>query len=255
MNSNIFIYDGSFDGLLSVVFDTFELKIEPDELLAEGQPMPMFADCLHNVVSDTSHAERVWRAVCKKLSPEQRGMVEYAWLSNEPQRDWLLFRFIVGLFKSEAGLDLRDEITLRLKRIATSVGFEKHRVIEFTRFQKVADGSYFAPIAPDHNVLPLALNYFRDRFADQRWIVYDLRRHYGYLYDLENVTEISFEEDTRLANLSEELLSEDETIFQRAWHDYFEHLAIKERINPKLQRQHLPVRFRRFMPEFNSFKI
>jgi len=33
------------------------------------------------------------------------------------------------------------------------------------------------------------------------------------------------------------------------WKEYFKTIAIKERINPKLHRQHLPVRFWKYMTE------
>lgn len=55
------------------------------------------------------------------------------------------------------------------------VNNERLRVMQFFRFQKAADGTYFAAIAPIYNVLPLVLPYAQDRFADQQWLIYDLK--------------------------------------------------------------------------------
>ena len=43
------------------------------------------------------------------------------------------------------------------------------------RFQKTADGTYFGIMEPLYNVLSLTVRHFRDRFADQPWIIYDAR--------------------------------------------------------------------------------
>ena len=47
------------------------------------------------------------------------------------------------------------------------------RVLQFMRFQKTADQVYFGIMEPLYNVYPLTIHHFRDRFADQPWIIYD----------------------------------------------------------------------------------
>ena len=41
-----------------------------------------------------------------------------------------------------------------------------------------------------------------------------------------------------------------ETDYRKLWKSYFTHMAIEERINPKLQRNMLRLRFRTHMTEF-----
>ena len=101
------------------------------------------------------------------------------------------------------------------------------------------------------NALPLAVGYFRDRFADQRWLVYDLKRRYGYAYDLHEVREVVFESlsDAPSERLTDDLLDADELAFQRLWKSYFDALAIPERFNPRLQRRQMPARFWKYLIE------
>jgi probable DNA metabolism protein len=47
-----------------------------------------------------------------------------------------------------------------------------------------------------------------------------------------------------------DLLKNDSDEYQDLWKIFFENIAIKERINPKLQRNNLPLRFRKDMTEF-----
>ena len=103
-----------------------------------------------------------------------------------------------------------------------------------------------------YNVLSLVVSHFQDRFADQKWLIYDLKREYGYYYDLSTVAEVRFEEkEFHLLSgiLSEDLMVKDEKLFQQMWKEYFKAIAIKERLNPKLHKQHLPVRFWKYLTE------
>jgi probable DNA metabolism protein len=44
-------------------------------------------------------------------------------------------------------------------------------------------------------------------------------------------------------------MAENEVMFQDFWKSYIRSLTIRERLNPKLQRQHMPVRFWKFLTE------
>ena len=68
------------------------------------------------------------------------------------------------------------------------VDWERIRMLQFVRFQKAADGTYFAAVEPEKNVLPLITGHFKDRFADQFWLIYHIKRAYGYYYDLWEVS-------------------------------------------------------------------
>lgn len=64
---NVYIYDKTFDGLLTAVFDAYFRKTFPDFLLSEGDALPLFYDELHTVVTDEEKAARVWRGLQKKF--------------------------------------------------------------------------------------------------------------------------------------------------------------------------------------------
>ena len=45
----IYTFDGTMDDLLTAVFDAFSLKEQPEELLAEGDALPLFCDHTYHV--------------------------------------------------------------------------------------------------------------------------------------------------------------------------------------------------------------
>ena len=60
-------------------------------------------------------------------------------------------------------------------KIWKRVDWERLRMFQFVRFQKAADGTFFAAFEPQHNALPLTIEHFKDRFADQKWLIYDMK--------------------------------------------------------------------------------
>jgi probable DNA metabolism protein len=249
----VFFYDKTFEGLLSVVFDAFSLKTFPEKLLPTGDATPMFTDATHTVVTGEEQSKRVWNALRNKLEKNVCNMLKYVWLSELDGSDELLFRYICKTFATPRKIEYNfgDVDTLEVHKIARKVSHEAQYIKQFIRFRKTADNLFFAPIKPLYNALPLTIDHFTDRFADQQWIIYDLRRKYGYYYDLCAAEEITFTGDDHLLSgkLNESLMADDEKLFQDLWKGYFKAMTIKERINPRLQRKNMPVRFWHLLTE------
>ena len=249
----IFHYDKTFEGLLTAVFDAYNRKTFPDKLLGVNEPEPLFVDERFTVISDDEKSKRVWKGLEKKLVHNACNMITYVWLSELPGSDELIFRYIRKILdnKQAVQFNFADDDVLQMQKLAQKVSRERLRLIELVRFQKAADDIFFSPVSPDYNSLPLTLDHFTDRFADQKWVIYDTRRNYGYYYDLKTVTEMTLDSTDLFpkGKLDEKLMAEDEKLYQELWKGYFKAMTIKERINLKLQRQHLPKRYWKYLTE------
>lgn len=251
---NVYRYDKTFEGLLTAVFDAYSRKIFPDILLEEGAPLPLFVDNEYTVITQEDRAERVWKSLVKKLTAGACRMIRAVWLSEETDADQLVFRFIRKNVDSPTSIETNfgDEDVLAMMKLAKSVNHEAEHIRQFVRFQKTADGLFFAPIEPKYNALPLAIDYFHSRFSDQEWVVYDTKRKYGYHFDLKKVEQFTFEGSDPIPSsgkLQPDKLDKHEVLFEDFWKSYIKTLTIRERLNPKLQRQHMPVRFWKFLTE------
>lgn len=250
----LFTYDKTFEGLLTALFEAYYYKIFPDLLWAEQAPLPLFYDRVIPIYTDEEKSRRVWQGLQKKLSRGGLSFLTIAWLSELPDVDMLLFRYMRKNIDSPQSLELNfgDPDVLKISQIWKKVNQEKHRVLQFTRFQKTADDIFFAVFEPRYNVLPLTTSHFQNRFSDQKWLLYDVKRKYGYYYDLREVTEVCFSQETtpfQDGKLSEEYLATDEKFFQQLWKQYFKSITIRERLNPKLHRQNMPARFWKYLTE------
>ena len=251
----VFQYDSTFEGLLTALFDAYYRRTFPDLLLAEKDPLPLFHEEVHQVVTDAEKTERVWKLLSRKLSRRALASLTYCWLSETPEAAMLLFRYMRKVTDAPASIEqnFADPDVLGVYQLSKKVADERMRVLQFMRFQKTADQVYFGIMEPLYNVYPLTIHHFRDRFADQPWIIYDARRHYGYYYDLKEVSEITFQ-DSRAAflrhgKLEDELLDKNEKLFQEGWKSYFHSVCIQSRLNPVKHKKDMPVRFWKYLTE------
>lgn len=265
-----FLYDKTFEGLLSTVFYAYTNKCFPNRLLNIDETLTSLTDSsltlfdnifntsqdtIIKISTSTVKANRVWKGLTKKLSPSAANSITTVWLSELENTDELIFRYICKAldYKSSTPniqsieLNFADKDVLQMSKIWKKVSNEQLRVIQFVRFQKAKDGTYFAPIEPQYNVLSLTIPHFTNRFADQEWIVYDLHRKYGYYYNKISTTEISFKDEP--GNFPNSLMADNEQLYEELWKTYFNAVCIKERINPKLHKQNLPVRFWKHLTE------
>ena len=253
----IFQYARTFDGMLTVVFDAYARRSFPQVIQGTDEPLPLFYDEVHPVITDEAKADRVWKALEKKLSKDALSCLTVSYLSELPELDLHLFRYICKNIDSPVSLEnnLADDDILFVTNTFRKVLYERLRMMQFIRFQKAADGTYFGIMEPQYNVLPLAIAHFKDRFADQPFVLYDKRRHYGYYYDQHEVTQVTFDESLPhfvTGKLDESLMAEDEKLFQELWRTYFKAVCIRDRLNPRKQRKDMPVRYWKYLTEKNK---
>lgn len=250
----IFSYDGTLEGFLTCVYLCYERKAEKTVTIRKKEyANETFFSTVEDVISDSKKADRVWKGMEKKTSPSGRTKIYKAFLSELPNIEDSLLGYIRYAFSSEGKIDsdFSNEDVLKVSQIARSVGREKHRMDAFVRFRLTKDNIYFANVEPDFNVLPLIISHFKSRYADQKWIIYDLKRAYGIYYDLNKVETIKLEISEDLNNhLAQNLyFSEYEQDYQKLWHNYFKSTNIKSRKNLKLHIRHVPKRYWKYLSE------
>ena len=100
-----FVYDRSFEGLLTAVFHAYARREFPDFLVVEGEPGPLFVEERFRVVTDEVLAARVWRGLEQRAGKGVCNMVLCVWLSEEEGADMLLFRYLCRIFGSPHGVE------------------------------------------------------------------------------------------------------------------------------------------------------
>lgn len=251
----VYIFDGSLEGLLTSIFEYYDRKPPSVKLTTKELYQPeAFGESLV-IHSDEVKAKRVWAGLEKKLPADWLRKFYCAYLSEQPETFSNLFGFARYIFDSASGAayNFGNPFVLAIAEMDKKVHREKHRMEAFIRFRKTGDGLFFANIEPDFNVLPLILKHFKNRYADQQWVIYDLKRRYGIFYDMLRVHEVTFEflnENTESdVALSPSLMDDKEELYSVLWKDYFKSTNIPARKNMKLHIRHVPKRYWKYLTE------
>lgn len=248
------IYDGSFEGLLTAVFEVFEYRYQNPEMISEQNVATenLFASH-HQVFTDSEKSSRVLRKIKQICGKETVRILLKIFLSEHPQKERLILRSIQEILQNpevDIFQNLADPDFLEISKILKRMGRETHRMHAFVRFERLKDDVYFANIEPDFDVLPLIGDHFEKRYADQKWMIFDLKRHYGLIYDLEKV-DFFYPDSKQIQNFrnAQEFHHEEEQHFQRMWQNYFVKTGIPSRKNLKLHLQHIPKRYWKYLTE------
>ncbi len=230
----VYIYDDSYEGFLTAIFDAFN---DPDALIYSSRypGPPMLDNCA--VIADFTKSNRLRAGINAKLGKTILRDIYLLYLSDTDDHgiialEYLRFCFHVGAHARSLRYEpvVKAALTLREK-----VTREWDRMLGLLRFDKTEKGIYVASFSPDHNVLPLIANHFARRMPSHSFIIHDTSRgiamlsHKGVwvLTDLDPETEFDFSSDE----------------FRTIWKDYWQTMAIEERLNPRLQQKYMPKRY------------
>ena len=237
-------YDGTFEGFLTCIFESYVNKEPPAEFLFFHDPaLTLWEE--RPVTTHPAHAKRVYEGLGKKTSPMFRTQMERAYLTCLEDRDMILYRLIRRGFDegNRVCKDLTDpdmaKVTLALQKMWT----EWDHLKGFVRFSQL-EGVLVGEIEPKNRVLPLLAPHFAGRFNGERVVLYDRTHREAFFY-----------ENFRWAILPVEEFSmgpagEEERQWRRLWKKFFQTVSIEGRYNPKCQDTHLPKRYRHVMTEF-----
>jgi len=235
----IYVYDGSFEGILTAIFEAFYRKEEPDAILSENGLQYDLTASYSFIVTDPAKSDRVYASIRHNISEDALKNVYHAFLSEEHDAATLIYRYLKMGWKmgGRVNLHLADSTVLKIQGISQRVENEVHRLMGFVRFRQVEGGIFYSTISPDNNIAELLAPHFAERLSDQKWIIHDVKREIAALYNMKNwiISEFSAKDVPESTS--------DEKRFSSLWKEFFIALEIPSRVNPKLQRQLMPRRY------------
>ena len=230
-----YCYDGSFQGFLCCVFESFSQKEIPAAVLppAEGQTS-LFPQ--RDIPTRPDLARRV-AAGLERLGPSVRERVTTGFLADEPGKELTLLRCARLCFERgpSAARMLGDADVAAAFALERAVNNEGCKYIEFLRFEQ--RGTMLGTIIhPRHNVLPLLRGHFCSRLPDEDFMIFDATHGVALLRRSGKVCYMQMKQYTPAPDPAEE-------DWQALWKRFFHALTIEERRNPACQQNHVPKRY------------
>ena len=247
------LYDGTFDGFLSCVFDMYWQKKMSIRIRKEQEHIRgAFEDVLF-MPTIIANAERVWAGLSKKAAPEQLQQFFSCYLSELPAEEDNMVGYIRYMFDT-AVPDAGNFYVMHTEQLSKKVYKEKHRMESLVSFQLTKDNIYYAIISPDYNVLPLMVRHFKEHYGDQYWLIYDQRRRFGIYYNLQHVETVRLQfnanYEARYHHSGNTWTPEDE-LYQQVWKACNKGEMLTNGNDQRLQLQHMPRRYWKYCLQSN----
>ena len=252
---NIYLCEDTAEGIFSAIYRAYEdrngHRNNEIQIQKEGLNRQLFCEYIP-VKTDLEHAIKVARTVQRDISSQAYEFLHKVSSSYREEKADAIYRFIIeGLHVgNRALLHLTAPHMQVLCDIEKQINNEICHCKEFLRFEELENGTLFGRINPKSAILPYMADHFEDRFSGEKWIIADTVHRTVLIHDAEQTTVYAAMEDVNFDELQLSY-SEDEETMQKLWKLFIDAIAIRERINPNLQRQLLPLRFRKYMKEFS----
>lgn len=240
-----YIYDGSFDGLLTSIYEAYYRREEIEDIVPRDSMEDNFLVQKIFISTDKEKSSRVYEAIENKISEEALKRVFHVYLSELPGHGITILKYLRLGFKlgPQVDLNLSNDIILKMDNINYKVSMEKHRLLGLIRFKQLENGILYSSIEPDYNLVALLAPHFASRMMNENWVIHDVKRGIGVLYNKKEWIVKDIEVTDPL------VVKEDEDEYQDLWKIYFKSIAIQSRINPKLQRRNMPMRYWKHLVE------
>jgi len=241
-----YVYDGSFDGLLCCVYESYYQKELPLLIFSPDETQETIFP-VKEISTNHAFAERVEQSICVSISHEAMRLVRLCYFSSEKGKEIVALNFLRLGFKLGARVTnmLSNDAVSKMISLTRFVSREGMYYKEFIRFSDY-NGALVAIIEPKSFVLPLIVQHFCDRYPSEQFLIYDESHKHAIIYQNFKPTIVPLE-DLELPEACET-----EVKYRELWKRFYNTIAIESRINPKLRMNNMPKRYWKHLTEFQD---
>ena len=236
---SVYLYDGTFDGLLSAIFQIYYEHANPANIAPEENFQQGFGQIIRSIKTDEIKSKRVADGFKKKCGYKAFDNIVTAFLSSDIEKSYKIYKYMkTGFSYGQKSLIeiVRDEV-LAIEKICTNIGKESHVITGFVRFTLMENNIFYSQIEPTNNVIPIIMPFFADRYSDQLFIIHAPNHKMAGYYDLDQWRLVQVEEINLPA------VHSDQVKYDKMWKRFYETIAIDGRENYICKRSHMPLKY------------
>lgn len=240
----ILLYDSTFEGFLSLIYEVYYKKLKPTNIY-KTLPNEIIFDEVKTIETNEENYKKVLEAIKIKFTKNILEKILNIFMCDSKDFEMALLEYIIIGFKDAKQLNnINNSCVFYLNSLEKELFKNVHKMYAFIRFEELEDGSLYTKLECKFNVVYFLAKHFLKRFNNQNFIIHDISRKLAFIKidDNYSLQEVAFFEEPNK--------SQNEDKFQKLWKSFFSGVTIKERINPKLQTQLVPLIYRTYMTEF-----
>lgn len=172
-NHVVYHYDGSFDGFMCCVFESFLKKELPTAIEREDEAKDTVFP-VKVIETDKLRAARVRRSIPEKISLRAKELIEECFLTSLNEKEIHMLSFIYMGFRFGARVCdmLENEHVSAMRRAVQLLSREAHHMTGMITFSDYG-GILMSKISPKNNILPLIAEHFTDKLSGETFMIYD----------------------------------------------------------------------------------
>ncbi|MCI8360092.1 MAG: DNA metabolism protein [Clostridiales bacterium] len=242
----VYLYDGSFEGFLTCVFESFYRRELPLQITAGDAPESLLYRTSY-IETDLVKAQRVLRSIPRKISSAAEEQVRLGFLTCREGKERLLLDFLRLGYRIGPNVTfmLQNETVHQLDRAVFHLTHEAHLLSGFIRFS-IHHGVLVSIIGPKNFVLPLLVEHFTTRLPEENFLIYDEVHRAALIYRPHEFQLVPMDSFT----LPE--ADREEAAYQNLWRRFYDTIAIEGRENPRCRMSLMPKRYWKYMTEFQK---
>lgn len=249
----IYICSDTITGLYSAIHDAWkECRNAEAGIEVKGKTQQQLFCEYRTVEESREKALRLERMIKQHLGYDAYWNIYHALLSDDGEKGTAVFRAMQESRKIRDSRRIMEHLgnpdVAKVFAMSRSVSNEAHMYEEFIRFRELKNGILFSEITPKSQVLTCIADHFANRFPLENWMIYDKTHKVFLVHRKKEAWGMVWGETLDEKAAGE--ISENEEKYEQLWKGFFESISIRERENPRCQRNHLPLRYRGNMTEF-----
>lgn len=237
--NKIYLYDGTFYGLLTIVFDSYLNKTLPQKIYSQNSYIPNFLDKTVKFETNFEKSQRVFNEIEKNIGYDALYNSYHAFLSDEKDKEIYILKYLCDGFHigPKINNNLTTSYVFKVINMRKRALAECHRLKGLLRFQEIGENLCYASIHPDNNIIEPLGHHFIKRLPCMNFVIHDKNRNICFVYNSKEYTIINSQ------NIKIPEISENEKAYQELWKMFFKTIAIKERTNSRCQMQFMPKKY------------
>lgn len=240
----VYVYDGSFLGLLSLIVFLIGKNVIPYEIKDQQYVPNLFEEIVSISITKDKN---IGSLVIQKIGYYNFRMMYYVFLSEAEHKELVLYYFFRNGLKyhEKIGYQRNLKCVCKVLKISQYVSHEIHKLKGFLRFQELENRVLYAQMTPENNILFDLSLHFQKRLQSEYWIIHDVKRGLLSCYD-KNHFLIVFEENFQFNTKN---ASKEEENFKMLWQIFYKTIGIKERKNERCRMNFMPKKYWKYITE------
>lgn len=246
--NNVYLYNSSFESLLTLIFSLIDKEIKPDDIKSEYEYTPNLIDKFLYLKIDNK--DEIFNKYNNKLTYPIIYSCYKVYLSNDERKELIIYYFIKNslIYKNKIFDHRYLNCVLHTIRISKYVSEEAHKLKGFLRFKELKSGVLYAEMSPNNNVIFILAEHFKKRLMNEKFLIKDVNRGIYAFYDGKKIYYLNNDE---LINLKIDITN-NEIEIENLWKTFFNTVGIKERENKKVQMNFMPKRYWKYIIEMEN---